>query len=398
MSKPRIIADSNIPYVMEAFGHLGAVERRPGRSIGPEDVVNADVLLVRSVTEVGPSLLDNSSVQFVGSATIGTDHVDQQYLEEEGIAFAHAPGSNADSVADYVVAALLTLARDHGVPLSKQTVGVVGCGNIGSRVARRLEVFGLSVLRNDPPVARAARGGALTPEFVPLARVLQEADIVTLHVPLTLSGRDKTHHLIDDEALRTLQRGAWLLNTSRGAAVDNAALLRAVRGDQIGAVALDVWENEPTPDPELVRAVDLATPHIAGYAQDGKVRGTKMLYTAVCDHLGVEEVWSPERALESATPDALRCCPPDPRLSRTDWFHHLTRQAYNVRADDARLREMLDKPPSEHGEYFAHLRSTYPTRREFHQFSVSEEALPEKYRRVVRKGCTMTFRNGHYDR
>lgn len=398
MSQLRVIADTNIPYVVEAFGHLGTVERRPGRSIGPEDVATADVLLVRSVTEVGPSLLRESSVQFVGSATIGTDHVDRQYLEEEAIAFAHAPGSNADSVADYVVAALLTLARDRTVPLSGRTVGVVGCGNVGSRVARRLEALGLSVLRNDPPVARAAPEGALTPEFVPLRQVFQEADIVTVHVPLTMSGRDATYHLIDDEALRTLQPGAWLLNTSRGAVVDNEALLRAVKNDEIGAVALDVWENEPTPDPALVEAVDLATPHIAGYAHDGKVRGTKMLYTAVCDYLGETEVWSPERALQSSTVDALRCRPADPRLPRTDWLHHLTRQAYDVRSDDARLRRMLDSPRSEHGEYFTHLRSTYPRRRELQQFTVSEPAIPETYRRAVRKGLTMTVRNACYDR
>lgn len=398
VSNLRIVADANIPCVEQAFGHLATIEQVPGRSIGPTDVSDADVLLVRSVTRVGPSLLEDSPVQFVGSATIGTDHVDRKYLDDEGIAFAHAPGSNADSVADYVVAAVLALARQFRTSLQGQTLGVVGCGDVGSRVGRRLAALGLSVLRNDPPRVRTAADSASSSEFVPLDRVLQEASIVTLHVPLTLSGRDATHHLVDEEALQAMSRDAWLLNTSRGPVVDNDALLRALEAGEVEAAVLDVWEDEPTPDPALVGAVDIATPHIAGYAHDGKVRGTTMLYRALCEHLGVDPVWTPDEELRPATPDRLHCHPADPRLPRTEWLHQLTRQAYDIVADDARLRRMLNRPRSEHGDYFRRLRASYPMRRELQQHTVPGQAIPDEYRRAVEEGLTIPFRHARYDR
>ena len=392
MSSLHIVADANIPCVDAAFGHLGPIERFQGRDIGPEQVAAADVLLVRSVTPVGPSLLADSPVRFVGSATIGLDHVDQQYLEEQGIAFAHAPASNADSVADYVTAALLILARRHEVRLEGQTVGVVGCGNVGSRVARRLGALGLSVLPNDPPLARAAEADGRSHGYVSLDTVLEQSDIVTTHVPLTTDGPDPTHHLIDEAALDRLPSDAWLVNTARGPVVDNAALLQAIESGSVGAAVLDVWENEPTPDPALVEAVDVATPHIAGYAYDGKVRGTTMLYTALCEHLDIHPEWDPATVLEPEEPGTLRCQAPDARLPRTDWLHHLARQAYDLRADDERMREILERPPSEQGDYFSHLRATYPTRREMQKHSVPTAAVPEDRRALVEEGLTMQWR------
>ena len=347
-------------------------------------VRTADVLLVRSVTDVDAALLDGSAVQFVGSATIGTDHVDRDYLASRGITFAHAPASNADSVADYVVAALLRLCRRHGVALREQTVGIVGCGNIGGRLARRLPAFGLSVLRNDPPRAAEEGGG-----FVSLDEVLARADIVTCHVPLTTEGPHATHHLLDADALGRLQPDAWLLNTSRGPVVDNAALLAALRDGPVGAAVMDVWENEPTPDPALVAAADVATPHIAGYAYDGKVRGTTMLYEALCDHLGVAPTWDAEAVLTPDAPDALRCQAPDPRLSRTDWLDHLARQAYDLQADDERMRGYMEASSEERGDYFRHLRAAYPVRREMQIQHVPAPAVPPDYRTVVTDGLTL---------
>ena len=340
---------------------------------------------------MAPPLLDESPVQFVGSATIGTDHVDRAYLRDQGIAFAHAPASNADSVADYVVAALLTLAHRRGVSLRDQTVGVIGCGNIGGRLLRRLPALGLSVLPHDPP--RAAREAAgQEPDFVSLDTVLERADILTLHVPLTTDGPHPTHHLVDEAVLGRLGPDAWLLNTSRGPVVDGDALLTALRADRLGAAVLDVWEGEPTPDPALVRAVDLATPHIAGYAWDGKVRGTTMLYEALCEHVGVEPTWSPATVLRPEHPEALRSQAPDPRLPRTDWLHHLVRQAYDLGADDARMRRLLDRPRREQGAYFQELRATYPTRRELRCFSVPEAGVPTERRTAVTDGLTMRTR------
>jgi erythronate-4-phosphate dehydrogenase len=331
-------------------------------------------------------------VQFVGSATIGTDHVDRDYLADRGIAFAHAPASNADSVADYVVAALLVLARRERTPLREQTVGIVGCGNIGGRLARRLPALGLRVLRNDPPLADAAEADGRAHDFVPLETVCREADVLTLHVPLTTEGPYPTRHLVDADLLGRLGEGAWLLNASRGAVVDGDALRSGIERGRVGAAGLDVWEGEPTPDPDLIRAVDVATPHIAGYAYDGKVRGTAMLYEALCAHLGVEPTWDPATVLRPDDPDALRCRPPDPRLSRTDWVHHLAIQAYDLAADDARLRELLDKPPDEHGAHFRRLRATYPIRREFQRHVVPRSGVPETHRDAVTKGLTMQCR------
>jgi erythronate-4-phosphate dehydrogenase len=392
VSQIHILADENIPCVEAAFGELGTIERCAGRDIGPAEVRDVDVLLVRSVTTVGPALLEGSDVEFVGSATIGTDHVELDYLAEEGITFAHAPASNADSVADYVIAALLILARRQRAPLRDQTIGIVGCGNIGGRLARRLPPLGLSVLRNDPPLAEAAEDAGRAHDFVSLDTVLRSADIVTCHVPLTTTGPHPTHHLLDADELAHLQPGAWLLNTSRGPVVDNDALLEAIADGPVGAAALDVWEGEPTPNPDLIRAVDVATPHIAGYAYDGKVRGTTMLYEALCDYLDVEPTWNPATVLRPDEPDTLRCHPPDPRLPRTDWLHHLVQQAYDLGADDARMRKILDKPPSGRGGVFSHLRATYPVRREFQQHAVPRGGVPATYVEAVQEGLAMKVR------
>lgn len=392
----KIVADQNIPCADEAFGSLGEVTTKQGHQIGTGDVTNADVLLVRSVTPVTPELLHGSLVRFVGSATIGTDHVHQDFLKEENIAFAHAPGSNADSVADYVVAALLVLAKRRQVRLSDRTVGVVGCGNIGGRLARRLSALGLEVLRNDPP--RAEMEGR-PHEFVSLDEILQTADVLTLHVPLTIEGRHPTRHLIGEKELQHVREGTWLLNTSRGPVIDPGPLRKATEEGRLGGLVLDVWPNEPTPDPALVEAADIATPHIAGYAYDGKVRGTWMLYEALCGHLGVEPTWDPETVLVPDTPDALRCVPPDPRLPATDALHRLARQAYEVTEDDARLRSALEAAPEERAEAFRRLRTTYPRRREFQRHSVPRTAIPDPLRPAVADGLTMQLTSrGRYDR
>ena len=387
----KIIADQNIPCVEAAFGSLGTVTSLRGHRISRDDVADADVLLVRSVTPVTPELLRGSSVRFVGSATIGTDHVHQDFLEEAGIAFAHAPGSNADSVADYVVAALLVLARRQQVRLSDRTVGIVGCGNIGGRLARRLSALGLEVLRNDPPRAEAEDRPN---DFRSLEAVLRKADILTLHVPLTVEGRHPTRHLIGEEELRQVRDSTWLLNTSRGSVIDAGPLQTATEEGRLGGLVLDVWPNEPTPAPALVQATDLATPHIAGYAYDGKVRGTRMLYEALCDHLGVEPTWGPEAVLTPDDPDTLRCVPPDPRLPATDALHRLARQAYDVTEDDARLRSALNGSSEERAAAFRRLRKTYPRRREFQQHSVPRTAIPEDLQPAVAEGLTMQLTGG----
>ncbi len=389
MSGLKILCDENIPFVEEAFGRFGTVYKQSGREIGAEDVQGMDALMVRSVTPVGPALLEGSSVRFVGSATIGTDHVHLSYLQDADIHFAHAPGSNADSVADYVIVALLTLARRKHVPLVDQTVGIVGYGNIGSRLAERVSALGLSVLCNDPPRAERRERRGEEHSFVGLDTVLSDADVVTLHVPLTTQGPHSTHHLIDAEAMAQMGKRSWLLNTSRGAVVDGDALLEALRRGPLGAAVLDVWEEEPSPDPALVQAVDIATPHIAGYAIDGKVRGTAMLYEAFCEFLNEEATWDPASVLEPRTRDALRPSPPDPRLPRTDWLYHLSCQGYDITVDDTQLRALFADSPSGQAPDFTPLRRNYRRRRELQQHSLLGASVPQQYREPVEEGIEM---------
>lgn len=390
----QILADENIPCVRAAFGALGSVRTMAGRDMRRTDVRDADVLLVRSVTPVGPELLESSDVRFVGSATIGTDHIDRAYLRERGIAFAHAPASNADSVADYVIAALLRLAVRKQTTLRGKTIGIVGCGNIGGRLARRLPAFGLRVLKNDPPLAEQAEAAGEEHDFVPLDDVLDIADIVTLHVPLTREGPHATHHRFDAATLLKMKPEAWLINTARGAVVDNEELKAVVHGGYLGAVALDVWEGEPTPDPELLRHVDLATPHIAGYAYDGKVRGTAMLYEALTEHLDVPAAWSPEAALRPKGGWPLVVTPPDPALSEIEALHHVVRSMYDIAADDARLRRILEEPPEARGGYFSRLRKDYPRRREFSRFALPQGAVSAALATAVREGLNVQMQPG----
>lgn len=349
----RIVADENIPYVREAFGGLGEVVTAAGRAMTADLVRDADVLLVRSVTRVNEALLAESRVRFVGTATIGTDHVDQAYLAGRGIRFAAAPGSNANSVAEYVTAALLVLAGRGGWALAGRRMGVIGVGNVGRRVVGKARALGMEPILNDPPLGRAT-GDA---RYRSLAEAL-EADVVTLHVPLTREGPDATYHMVNDGFLSQLRPGAVLINTSRGAVAETPALHRALDAGRLGAVVLDVWEHEPAIDASLVARADLATAHIAGYSFDGKVNGTVMLHEALCAFLERPVEWSPSLP-----------APPVPRVEVTAEGEEGLRQAvlavYDIERDDADLRRVADLPVEERGPYFDRLRRDYPHRREF---------------------------------
>jgi erythronate-4-phosphate dehydrogenase len=383
----RILADENIALVREAFSVLGEVRLVPGRAITPALVRDADVLLVRSVTRVDGALIAGSRLRFVGSATIGTDHVDAAALAAAGIPFHYAPGSNAESVVEYVLAALLAVAAGTDEPLRGRRVGIVGCGHIGGRLAARLPALGMDVLRNDPPLAEAAERAGRRHEYVTLERVLEECDVITLHVPLTSGTRHPTHHLIDAAALARLRPGTWLVNTSRGAVVHGRALLDAFERGAPGAAILDVWEHEPVPDPRLIARCALATPHIAGYSWDGKVAGTRMLYDALVNELGLESAW-PGATVDSA-PGALArpdLAPPDGPLGETRWLHALVRQLYDVAGDDARMRTLLDLPAAARADAFHELRRRYPRRRAFAACTLDAAAVPDALRAAVSSG------------
>jgi erythronate-4-phosphate dehydrogenase len=354
-SDMKIIADENIPCVTQAFSTLGEVILRPGRQLCAADVRTADILLVRSVTSVGRELLEGSKVRFVGSATIGFDHVDRDYLRQQGIGFATAPGSNATSAAEYVVSALLALAERDGFDPADKSVGIIGCGNVGSRVLQKLTALGMRCLVNDPPLQ--AQGGH--GDFVGLDDILQ-ADIITLHVPLTQTGAHPTWHLVDTTFLESLKPGAILINTARGAVVDNRALDAMLDERDDLSVVLDVWEGEPAINRALLGKVALGTPHIAGYSLNGKLRGTEMIYRAACDYLGL-----PARGWKAA--DNL----PEGRVMRLEEPRQDTLQAavfdsYDVRRDDRGLRTIMSLGVDEYPEYFDRLRKEYPLRLEFH--------------------------------
>lgn len=358
----KIIADENIPCVEQAFASLGEVSLLPGRSMQAADVRDADVLLVRSVTRVDAALLDNSSVRFVGSATIGFDHVDRDYLQGRGIGFSTAPGSNATSAAEYVVSVLMVLSAQQGFELAGKTVGIIGCGNVGSRVRQRLTALGMHCLVNDPPLE--AQG--VQDDFVPLESVLQ-ADIVTLHVPLERAGQFPTFHLVNAARLQQLGPGAIFINTARGAVADNQALDDALERRDDLTVVLDVWENEPAISTGLLQKVALGTPHIAGYSIDGKLRGTGMIYDAVCRHFDMPAQWHARDAV-AATP-AYRLTR-DPQEDVLATLREAVLSVYDVREDDARLRETLVLPDAERSAAFDALRKNYPVRREFSESTI----------------------------
>lgn len=373
----RILADENIPYIREAFGALGEVETCTGRDMAAEQAREADVLLVRSITKVNASLLDGSAVKFVATATIGTDHIDNDYLDEHGIGFSSAPGSNAESVAQYMVAALLILSRRGGFELRGKTLGLVGVGNTGSRIARNAKAIGMRVLLNDPPLRRQT---GFDEKYRPLDEIF-EADFVGLHVPLTKDGADPTYHLADEAFLSRMKPGAVLINTSRGAVCDNAALLKALNEKRIAGAVLDVWENEPTIDLELLDKVDIATPHIAGYSFDGKVRGTEMIYRAVCEHFQIEPTWSAADSLPAPETPELRI--ETAGKTESEILREAVLPIYPIEDDDARLRKTREIPDAERGAYFDRLRKEYPRRREFDWTRVALEPCEADMERTL---------------
>lgn len=351
-----IIADENIPYVREAFGALGEVRTLPGRRITPEALRGAEALLVRSVTPVGAQLLEGSTIRFVGTATAGFDHVDTDCLARRGIGFASASGSNAESVAQYVAAVLLHLRSRLGGSLRGPSIGIVGVGHCGSRVERIARALAMEPVLCDPPLAR--RSGEA--RYRPLAE-LAGCDVVTLHVPLIDSGPDATAGMIGAEFLAAMKPGAALINAARGVVVDEAALLATLVAGRLAGAAIDCWAAEPSISLDLQRHAMIATPHIAGYSLDGKLRGTEMIHRALCEFLGVAPQWSAAGVLPRTvlTLEPAVGGEPEARIAR------LVEESYPLMRDDAALRRMLTLRPPERAEFFDSLRRDYPIRREF---------------------------------
>lgn len=329
----RIVIDDKIPYIRQAIAAMGveAVYKR-GSAIAPDDVRDADALIVRTRTRCDERLLAGSKVRFIATATIGYDHLDTDFLERAGIAWTNCPGCNANAVAQYMRSTLLLLQRDFGIRLSKTTIGIVGCGHVGSKVKAVAEEMGIRVLVNDPPL-----GGD---GFVGLDRIEREADIVTFHVPMAYTGAYPTYHLAGATFFHNLQRRPFLINTSRGAVVDNAALKATLDDGRVRQAVIDTWENEPQIDLDLLNKVYIGTPHIAGYSADGKVNADNMAIEALCRFFGLKN------------PGAIT----PPPLPADFVYTGDPLQLYNPLEDSERLKA--------HPENFETLRGDYPLRRE----------------------------------
>lgn len=376
----KIVCDRNMTFGTEAFATLGDVTAKDGRDITAEDVRDADLLFTRSTTKVNAALLEGSRVRFYGSAVIGTDHIDIPYLNGKGIAWTGAPGCNAESVATYFAAALLKL----GIPLEGRTVGIVGVGNVGKRVVLKAQAFGMRVLCCDPP-RQEDPADAAAQGFVSLETVLREADIITLHVPLTKEGPHKTFHLLDAAAFAQMKKGVVLINAARGPVLVTDTLLAAMDNGTVSAAVIDCWEGEPVYRTDLLHRANIATPHIAGHSFEGKVNGTKMVYERACTFLGIEPVYRFE------LPPAEKPVVEIVVAGRTDEdvLREIVPQVYDIVGDDRRLRESCTEDTVVRAKTFDYQRGHYPMRRQFEAVTVKATGASEK---LLRKIAALGFR------
>ncbi|MCJ8337189.1 MAG: 4-phosphoerythronate dehydrogenase [Pseudomonadales bacterium] len=367
-----IVADENIPAVEQMFAQFGSITRVDGRTLTPEQLVDVDVLLVRSVTKVNQQLLANSPVKFVGTATIGTDHVDKSYLQSQHIQFASAPGCNADAVVEYDLSCIMQLLQQSNECLADKVVAIIGVGNVGSRLASRLTAVGVKqLLLNDPPRAEHEAG------FSDLTLALQTADIIALHTPLIKGGPWPTQHLLGSAELAMLKPGAILLNAGRGPAIKGNDLLEFLRVRSDVRTVLDVWEHEPEVDRELAAMVNIATAHIAGYSLEGKLRGTFMLKQALADYLQVDCKESLQQFLPEASITSVQLTD---QANATGVINLL----YDPYRDDRALRATLHGPDQR--REFDLLRKNYPVRREFSSLAIGGSISDSKKLQILQFG------------
>lgn len=377
-----------MPFAKEAFSTIGETTVVPDQDICADTVRNADILAIRSTVRVNSKLLEGSSVKFVGTATIGFDHIDTAFLASRNIRWCAAPGCNANSVSEYVTSALLCLSQRHGIRLARKTMGIIGVGNVGSLVAMKARALGMEVLHCDPPRERAEGNGEI--QFVTLEKLVRKADIVTLHVPLTREGPDATIHMADRDFFHTMKRGAIFINAARGPATETEALMDAMNEGIVSHAVIDTWEPEPAYPQELMTRVDLATPHIAGHSFEGKVMGTLMVYKEACSFLGVEPTWNPEAFMPPPVVPRLVL---DASTAKSDeaalW--NIVSQVYNIEHDDGRFRSLRSAEAGRRAEHFEQLRRSYPIRREFRYTRV---VLKNAGRPLARAISELGFKSG----
>ena len=363
----RIVADDKIPFLRGALEPYAEVLYLPAREITGEILVNADAMLVRTRTRCDLDLLRNTGISFIGSATIGFDHIDTAYCNDHNIYWTNAPGCNSSSVSQYIASALLEMAGYFGITLRDKTLGIVGVGNVGSRVAEFARNMSMRVLLNDPPRERLEGSG----HFVDLPRLLEESDVITVHVPLTRTGMDKTYHLFDSDAFGRMKKDVFFINTSRGEVVDSNALGSAMDMRRCAAAVIDVWEH----DRSLLSKVHIGTPHIAGYSADGKANGTAMVVRALSRHFDLPPVdWYPSDIPEPGSSVTEIDCA---GRSFEECIAAAVRHTYDVMEDDSSLRKFPGA--------FEKLRGDYPLRREFPSYTVRTVNCNDDIRLTLKK-------------
>lgn len=361
----KIVADENITQLAEYFGGTGELVSLPGRAIDAVAVRDADALLVRSITRVDANLLSASRCRFVGTATSGIDHIDTAWLASRNIGLGWAQGCNARAVVEYVLGVMAQLSVTHGFDWRRCSFGIVGCGAIGSLLARQLLALDIVCVIHDPFLDA---GHPLASHFGSLEDALNQ-DVLTLHTPLTREGPWPTQHLLNADTLARLKPAAILINAARGEVVANLALLDLLQRHPQRVVVLDAWEGEPSINLDLLQKVTLGTPHIAGYSTEGKLNGTRMIAAAYCTHFGL----APPPILTTSNTSAGALLQVESGLSALQQLNALILKAYDVTQDHRAMQGLLASAAP--AVLFDRLRKKYPERREFSHFRVDPEGL-----------------------
>lgn len=350
----KIVADKNIPFLKGVAEHFGETTYLAGSDFTHEAIRDADALIVRTVTHFDESLLKNTNVKLICSATIGYDHIDTQYCDNHNIAWTNAPGCNSSSVQQYITSSLILISKQKGFDLRGKTIGIVGVGNVGKKVAKACHLLGMKVLLNDPP-RKDAEG---SDQFMSIETIMDEADIITFHTPLTKDGIYKTYHLADKSFFESLSKKPIIINSARGGIVDTQAIKEALKHKCISGAIIDCWEKEPVIDLEYLSLVDIATPHIAGYSADGKANATRMSLESIARFFSLDD--APIKEVQPPAPSNpvidLNLCKSNNRV------YEALLEIYNPLDDFNRLKS----DPSA----FKQLRNEYPLRREAIAYSV----------------------------
>ena len=369
----RILADDKIPFLEGVLEPIAEIRYVPGHKINREMAQQADALIIRTRTKCNEELLKDTPVQFIGTATIGFDHIDTHYCEKNNIHWTNAKGCNSSSVQQYIAAALLKISSQFRFELKDKTLGIIGVGNVGSKVRKFAGIMGMNVLLCDPP--RARREGKSG--FSLLGNVLRESDIITLHVPLNIVGEDKTYHLFTEKTFKKMRKGTWFINSSRGEVVDTLAIRTALNSGKFGGAVLDVWENEPDIDLDLMGSTFIATPHIAGYSTDGKANGTAMVVNSLSSFFDLPlKNWYPVNVPLPITP--LITIDSTGKKDE-DVIREAVLYTYNIDEDDIKLR----LSPAD----FEKQRGDYPLKREFTSYTVKvKSGSAEVYKKLEHLG------------